>query len=280
MIHQLWRDSPAKPTPDGRRFGLVSFVDILGFAAMTRKVSREELKEKLLYAGQYERSASGNPPSSGGPPRTFVRFQDSLIRCTEIGWAATEAEADSRQHLAKVHIAFIDELSSLRDIQLNFVGEDILIRGAVTLGSYDVVEGCVVGSAYERALDGEKTVAKYPRIVLENSICKFIKMAGKHTHWFPLNVGLDVDDQMFVDYLRGAAYEAPWDLWWYAKALEKHKFAVDKVLRDSVPEVSVAEKLHWLREYHNRTVRLLSNSAPRAWELDWDTFLCSASPTL
>lgn len=276
MLHELWTKAPAKRSPEDRRFGLVSFVDILGFASIAWTVPANELREKLQYALNFSRSASGHPPTAGSPPREFVKFQDTMIRCTEIGWA-DKAESDTSHHLAKWYFAILDEVASLRDVQLNFVGEGVLLRGAVALGLYDVVEGTVFGPALLRALDGEKTVARFPRIVLEETIGGFIDIASPHASWFKLNVRRNGKNVPFIDYLRGAAFEAPWDLWWYAKALERHKFSLDRLTASRPEDPEAAAKLTWLVDYHNETVQHLSNTAPRAWELDWPTFLCNPS---
>ncbi|MBK6544583.1 MAG: hypothetical protein IPG12_04845 [Saprospiraceae bacterium] len=197
-----------------------------------------------------------------------------MIRCTEIGWA-NDAESESLDHLSKWYFAILDEIASLRDIQLNFVGEGVLIRGSVALGLYDVVEGTVFGPALLRALDGEKSVAQYPRIVIEETITGFLNfLPPLQSSWINSNIIKDQDGITYVDYLRGAAFEAPWDLWWFAKALEKHKFSLDRLTRIQPEDKARVTKLEWLVKYHNETVMYLSKAAPRNWELDWPSFLC------
>ncbi len=275
VLHELWQKSPPKRSPENRRFGLVSWVDWLGFSQFAWKVPSNELEKMLRYAGNYTRSASTHF-GMGTPPREFVKFQDSLVRCTEIGWADDE-EADTLDHIQKWYLAISDEVASLRDIQLNFAGEGILLRGAVTLGLYDLAEDVVHGPAVNRAIDAESSYAKFPRIVLESTILEFLSMAPAHTHWFDLNVRTAEDGLPFIDYLRGAAFEAPWDLTWYAEALEKHKFSLDRLTAKRPGDERVEAKLRWLVDYHNHTIEQLASSAPRSWELDWPTFGCAPS---
>jgi hypothetical protein len=199
-----------------------------------------------------------------------------MIRCTEIGYLYESDEEAS--HMSKWYFAVLDELASLRDIQLNFVGEGVLLRGAVTIASYDIVNGTVFGPALLAALEMEKSIAHFPRIIIDSTISGFIDfIPSKHNLWFSLNLKTDTDGVMFIDYLKGAAFEATWDLWWYAKALEKHKFSLDKLTASRPSNTAIAEKLNWLLNYHNETIKTLEYSVPRNWELDWTSFLTRRS---
>lgn len=271
FLYELWRQAPAKRTPDNRYFGLVSQVDILGFSSVAWKIPASELKSKLEYTLNFSKSASENP--IGTPPRQFIKFQDTMFRCTEIGYA-NDGEGEEAAHLAKWYFTIIDEIASLRDIQLNFVGEGVLLRGAMAIGSYDIVEGTVFGPTVLKVLEMEKSIAIFPRIIIDETISGFLDyIPPSNITWFNLNLRTDKGGTLFIDYLRGAAFEAPWDLYWYAKALEKHKFSLDRLTYDRPRNPDVAKKLVWLVNYHNEVVTHLSTAAPRNWELDWDSFL-------
>src|ERR1041385_7046230 len=114
MIHSAFRERPPRRNPDGHRFGLISYLDILGFSEFAWSNPQNVISEILSYSENYTRSAGNHVGNAGTPPREHLRFQDSLVRCTEIGWAYAEDYLDDL-HAWKMHIAFQEEIASLRD---------------------------------------------------------------------------------------------------------------------------------------------------------------------
>lgn len=274
MLHPLYLESPPKRDPDGHCFGLVSCCDILGFSAHAWTRSAAETKQILDFGLNYQRSAGNTIGSHGTPPRECIRFQDTMVRCTEIGWAYDDELKDPK-HFGKWYVAILEEVASLRDILINFVGERILLRGALAIGSYDVIGGVVVGPAYERAMRMEATEARFPRVILAKEVSGFLDFIPAYRRlWFDVNLRQDETGLTYIDYLRGCAFEAPWDLSWFGKSLESHKYALDALCASAPTEEEAQAKLEWLVNYHNLSVSELAGTAPRAWELDWPTFRC------
>jgi hypothetical protein len=250
-------------TPKGMNFGLVTYLDLLGQRELFSAADSEALQDVLEFAGNYERSAGEAPGDSTASfpiPRSFVAFQDSLVRCTEIGWtdAPETLPAEKRAPLlARWILTVTDEIASIRDIQLNFLCKrGLLLRGAVALGVYGVTKGRVHGPAFINALQGEEKWAKYPRVLVDSKLM-LSSTTNKFAHgWMEANTDRDPeDDNFFVDYLHGAACEVPWDASHYIEYALDHKHFIESKLRS---KTMPADKLAWLHCYHNRSIRRTS----------------------
>jgi len=246
----------------------------LGFSEFAWSNPQNVISEILSYSENYTRSAGNHVGNAGTPPREHLRFQDSLVRCTEIGWAYAEHYLDDL-HAWKMHIAFQEEIASLRDIQLNFVGKGILLRGAVTIGSYDIINGVAFGPAFLRALECESRLARFPRVMLEDRLAQIRPhLVAPYADWATMNLQIDEDGVTFIDYLRGAAFESHFDLCVFADSLEKHKYTLDKLCAAPIAHEGTYQKLLWSAQYHNRIVKWLYY-IPYPSKVRWKTYFCT-----
>jgi hypothetical protein len=251
-------------TPEGLRFGLVGYLDLLGAREFFSTADADELRSVLEFAGNYVKSASealGMPSLPFEIPRQFVAFQDTLVRCAEIGWTSEPESLPRAQRgplLARWILTILDEIASVRDIQLNFVCKrGLLLRGAVALGVYDVTEGRIHGPAFMNALNGESKWAKYPRILIDSNIITFSLTSNPRHDWIQANTAIDTDSYHYIDYLHGAAREVPWDASYFVEYALDHRLLIEAMLRGE--RLVPPDKLQWLRAYHNQTIHRIAN---------------------
>jgi hypothetical protein len=260
----------AERSPEGLKFGLVSFVDMLGFSAASKKLPRNEIKTLINSRGELRASAA---EFIGAPPldRDFIMFQDTMVRCVEIGYMPEGLpEKEQVHHLGNWLYALMDELASLRELQLSFIDRDTPLRGAIAVGRYDVAENVVWGSAYERAAALESSIADYPRIIMDEFLCGFLEYAKKaKAEWVLENIRTDDLGISFVDYLRGIAFECPSDLSLFGVKLGMHKRFIKAGLHNHSND-AILRKLTWLAAYHNAVVDDLSEKRPR--EPNWEEY--------
>src|SRR4051794_20424090 len=87
----------AERLPDGFKFGLVTFADILGFSVASKSLPREEVQALL----RSRRTVSSSALSFIGAPtltHEFFMFQDTMVRCTEIGYMRDGLSEDEQAH--------------------------------------------------------------------------------------------------------------------------------------------------------------------------------------
>lgn len=273
-------DAQLGKTPEGQRFGLVAYLDLLGARSLFASASSEALRDLLDYAGNYRKSASDAPGMPQTPfeiPREFVAFQDSLVRCTEIGWTASPEALPVEQRgplLARWVLTILEEIASLRDIQLNFVCKrGMLLRGAIALGSYDITDGRVHGPAFMNALQGEEKWAKYPRILVDAKMLAFSLTSNPRHGWVEVNTRTDDDGYHFIDYLVGASREAPWDASYFVEYAEEHKYLIEAMLRGE--KATPPDKVSWLHSYHDRSIRSIRGYLSSRGHIDPDDLMVS-----
>jgi hypothetical protein len=104
----------------------------------------------------------------------------------------------------------------LREItlmQLLTQSHGLLLRGGVTIGDIVHDKECIFGPGLNRAYDLERTVAKYPRIIIEPDVLKCGEMQGFHDFDGEQHF-LDPFSESFLDYLtEEGAIESPAHVW-------------------------------------------------------------------
>ena len=262
----------AERTPDGMKFGLVTFVDILGFSAASKTYRHEDI-QSILRSRKTVRSSALAGIGATGLNRDFVMFQDTMVRCVEIGFMPPGLSDDEEtHHLGNWLCAVMDELASLRELQLAFIARGLPLRGAIAVGPYDTAEDVVWGPAYEHSAGLESTVAVYPRIILDEYLQGFLDYVWKADHqWIIENVRFDDENIPYIDYLNGIAFECPGNLSSFESQLIMHQRFIEQGLRHH-QNAAVLEKFIWLSNYHNTVVLELEQKRPEA--LDWKNYQC------
>lgn len=149
---------------DGYQKAFVTFIDVLGFKDMVGGLEPEKIN-KLLDAMQMFSSL----PQRRREPYNLtenlpivVQFSDSIIRIQPTDDVGEEESALN---------FFVGELGSLLLAQGNLACNGVLIRGGITYGDICVHKQRIFGPAFVRAYKIETSLARYPRIVVDEALC-------------------------------------------------------------------------------------------------------------
>lgn len=237
----------------------VTFLDVLAFKELVRQNSPEIINSQLdamlafSQIGQRRREVYLQPQVAP----MILQFSDSIIRIQPI------PELDG----VKAHDLLIGELNALAMLQGNLACNGILIRGGLTHGQVCVRNSRVFGPAFIRAYEIESKLARHPRIVVDERICRvdsqhpFLNQESQST------VGAfneacseflerNDDGQFAVQYL-SHLYEAehPGGVK-SIDVLRAHRDQLER-LRQAVEEPKLEEaraKVRWAISYHNRWI--------------------------
>jgi len=128
-------------------------------------------------------------------------------------------------------------------LQRNFIDKEILCRGAITKGTLHINQEYVFGSGIIRAYELEKTVAYYPRIILD-------RLLETDAEFKDYDVCCqDNDGYTIIDYLR--MRDSNDVLMIKSLLLAKHKRFIEAGLNDYGEVERIFQKYAWCREYHN-----------------------------
>ena len=150
-------------------------------------------------------------------------------------------------------VALAGLLAHLATIQSELINNQILIRGAVTVGNHYESENLIFSKALIDAYEIESKKAIYPRIIIDEQIVNIIGNSDKNTFLRSL-ILKDYDNQLFLDYLFS---------YWNQGDCSEGVQRILKVQRNLIltsrskhkNEPVILQKLAWLSLYHNQTVK-------------------------
>ena len=168
-------------------------------------------------------------------------------------------------------------LHSMSYLQTTFIGNKVLVRGAITFGEiYSNVEDNVIfGPALNKAYELESQTAIYPRIILDpyiyRKICKKLEnqaenLENKINHEIINNFKADYDGYVFWDYLKNSLGRSlrskqkdklpddVKDLYFIHRDLITENLKINLIEgdnKDSSSNLKVFQKYNWLLNYHN-----------------------------
>ncbi len=198
------------PTPL-RNFGpeyikaFVSFVDILGFRQIIADKRPIEINTLLdavgFFSSQPELRRAPYSKTKNLP--MVLQFSDSIIRIQPL---------DQNDENISAMDLFDGELSSLLLAQGNLACNGVLLRGGLTFGDVCVQKNRVFGPAFNKAYHLESSLARYPRIIVDECLCAqnscnpIIDLVGYH-NWTSLAFHLYEYMERYDDGQWGINYE-------------------------------------------------------------------------
>ncbi len=201
-------------------YGIVGFLDILGFGSFVRtdsQAAEPHHLERLLSALEQVRSSA----AAGVDLRAF---SDSVILSAAL----------SIQSVVDVVIAVVH-------LQRAFVSRGVLIRGAIAFGKHFADEHAIYSAALVTAYELERDHARFPRVIVDDNLLDWFindsRLAEQQRSTVVDSLRRDRDNRVFVHYLDGPLLPAH-----------------ETLLRGydhSGLTASVLEKIQWLAEYHN-----------------------------
>jgi len=235
----------------------VTFFDILGFRSLVINKDPFGVVRALEGLIWFQESVT----AQSGTSVEFVAFSDSVVRARSIPVNADPAT------LADILEA---ELLDLAKAQVNSTLNRIWVRGGLCIGDLYINGNIVFGPALVKAYELESTIAKYPRIVVENETLRFLNV---QTHKSRLDALLQQADDgvWFIRYPSALYIQAEHDgadFTPLATFLEEHKSLIVNGAPPSSGLDGVSLKYNWLTRFHNDYVRSLSERVFA--ETDWD----------
>jgi hypothetical protein len=146
----------------------------------------------------------------------------------------------------------------IRDVaflQLGFLIEDLVARGAIAFDRFYADEEFLYGPALDRAVLLEKTRARFPRVVLDEASIAVARRASQTRRnddgvaCQPLLCVDNMDGAVFVDYL-SALRVSPDNVDLWGSILLAHRHLIETGLRRYDGIAGVEEKYRWLAGYH------------------------------
>jgi hypothetical protein len=180
---------------------MVLFLDILGFQKIIDETvdKQEDKHERIEKLYNSLLLIKAEVSKENGTSKVVTQFSDSIV-------------VSFRQNDSKEFISFFQGMLSLL---IKLIKQDIICRGAISLGKLIHNDEIVFGPALNDAYLTESTASLYPRVILDRSIVENLKFKYKAQTqdmisrmrfdsgvWSTLNV--DSDDKLYIDYFTGA----------------------------------------------------------------------------
>lgn len=145
---------------------------------------------------------------------------------------------------------YMNLLYGLSEFLVRYIKEDIFFRGGITAGNlyYDENLHFVFGSGLVKAYTLESSVAKYPRIVIDNELKPS-----------PILWGITQENEIYyLDYLslghsliRDSDIQEHVKMEYFSSCLKEQKNAISKAYQKYLKDERVFPKYQWLAKYHN-----------------------------
>jgi hypothetical protein len=226
----------------------VLFLDLLGTAGETEPARMLDRLRRRKRAVELARDLTPKDEGNSGLWR-MSWFSDNLGLHYAVSGPVVPSQA----------IGFM--VSDVGWLQLAFLTESLIARGAIAFGAFYSDNEFIDGPALERAVDLEKKAAKHPRVLLDerSAAIAHASLIGEYGGSLiaPWRTQLLVDEQAntFVDYLATLDdYDAESPVMWKGD-LERHRQVVVDGLRDNANDDYVIQKYVWLAAYHNDFLR-------------------------
>jgi hypothetical protein len=160
--------------------------------------------------------------------------------------------------------------------QLAMATKGFFIRGAVSIGNAYVDDFMVFGDALTQAYQGERRLARDPRIILTEPAVMAVKSHLTYyssSRYAPQTKELlcDADGQWFINYLDTILMAAD-DHGPFYDELKKHKAAVEEKLSHFKSEPPIFSKYAWIANYHNFFCDLHSDYFSDEYKIDTELF--------
>lgn len=229
---------------------IVLFLDILGYSSLIQSCNNKEEENCYLqkihtimldlstYIGQ--RNASVDQQNNN---LHLSRFKSLLFSDNILFFAPYKDEIDMQN-------LYMNLLYGLSEFLIKYTKEDIFFRGGITKGNlfYDEKIHFVFGSGLVRAYSLESEVAKYPRIVIEESLNPPQILSG---------IDRDQEGTWYLDYL-SLGYSLIYcqnnniqNLEYFLGCLEEQQKSISRAYQKYKKDERVFPKYQWLSNYHN-----------------------------
>jgi hypothetical protein len=225
---------------------LILFVDFLGFKETVSETTKDADKLRDLISALNRLGATGKDIYLRS--QKVTQFSDSLVASYRVD------EPSAVFHLLN-HIAFMV-------CELAYSG--YLVRGAVTVGKLYHTKKHVVGPALVRAYELESKEAKYPRVIMDESVLEIAREYRDENHspddeekYVRAFMTLDDDERYSFDYISfdSVVVKTGWDGDGYPEYLYRMGRLIKQGLKHKDPRCQ--EKHLWLYKQYLAAIELV-----------------------
>lgn len=203
---------------DTSTFYFVSFIDLLGFSSMVKSdleapAGREKYINKLYKVHKQTLELNATKFEMD-----LLQFSDSVVLATKF-----------------VKGNFGEFLKIISKYQYDLFCEGILARGGIAYGRHFNKSGFMYSLGLIEAYEIEKSIARFPRIIVSHDLCELIFPDGKYNEDIPLIK--EQDNLIFIDYFA------------YGNEEETGRHLEMLVASNKSTKPSIKEKYIWLADY-------------------------------
>jgi len=228
------------------RNSLVAFIDFLGFKKLIETTKPDDIEEirKHLKAARKVSDIELPEYVFRADDCQGKMFSDSIAISIPVGSGSLHAL-----------------LLLICHIQGEMANRGIFLRGAVVVGKHFEDDKVSFGPALNNAIELEKTLALWPRIVIHPDV---IKLIDNPIVWLDQGEPIkeDIEDYMccdtdgitYINYLEIFCGEV--NTWDDEKLfLRNHRKHITKEVKTNKNDLRIVAKYHWLANYHNAVVK-------------------------
>lgn len=202
-------------------YGVVSFIDILGFSSIVERDARKLDPENLKRINEGLNEVRESSKKSG---IEIILFSDSIVLSTTLE-----------------NQGIISVIQNSVAIQRSLLSRKVLTRGGIAFGKHYQDEKTLYSEALIKAYNLETKTAKFPRIVIENDLLDWLKndkdTTTEQIDQLLKETLIDRDGEVFLDYL--------------SPELLQHSLDILNTTTSIKSSPGILEKYHWLDSYHN-----------------------------
>ena len=213
---------------------LIIYIDVLGFSdfvnyttvsMVNTEIKIQRIESFLNMIGSFFRDKHNSIKLS--ETKKVTSFSDLIIVSINLN------------EIENIDLEIMDVFYLL----LNATNKGFLLRGSIVYGKLIHTDNVIFGSGLIDAYNREKTIAKYPRVIIDNAIVRDLSELGKDNPQSPINdvITCDDDGQYYIDMFKGIRTNTD-NFWQYAKILS----AMCTILIEIFDNPILKEKRDWL----------------------------------
>ncbi len=223
---------------------IIAFIDILGFKNLW------EYNQQLTIAVLKEISNS-NAPSEFFEEIEVFSYSDNIIILS------SPLKDKTITQISRILSALMARIESFHIYNLQ---HGVVLRGAISIGEvYQDTENLskiIAGTPFNEAVEGEKYLAIYPRVILTKSLLNYIAALPYSERYalFYSGIKMDFDGIFFVDYLLTLTRASSEDNDAKYKLLLNIQSMIKNELLSQVNEIKISTKWYWLANYFDEKI--------------------------
>lgn len=210
---------------------IIAYIDLLGFKSFINFTDKSQnpRETKIEYVNNLFlllKELTENKNYSNTYSREVTQFSDLVV----IFFAANDFES------------FYDEIRDIQLLCINCINQGFLVRGSILYGDIIHHNNVIFGPGLVEAYEAEKTIAKFPRITIDEVIIKDFKDIKPGIFNLKDITSIDEDGIYYIDYFS----KAKSSLDETTRDYEKHILNLARIINDIWESPVLNKKATWL----------------------------------